>query len=195
MQNDQRRNFIKTMVLGGAALQIPFIFSCNSEDLGIIQIKIEDNFYTINTTLFKEIVDILFPKTIFSPSASDFKADIYYLWVLNDSNINVVKRQSLVKNIEKIDGYCKEYYKKSFLELNKFQKKEAIKKISMEVWGENYLSRLMTLIIEAMFANSIYGSNPENIGRNWLNFKGGYPQPTAKNRYPEILKINHIQDE
>ena len=53
----------------------------------------------------------------------------------------------------------------------------------------------MTIIIEAMFANQIYGSNPENIGRNWLSFKGGYPQPTLKNRYPEILELNHIQNE
>jgi len=183
------------MIIGGISLQLPFVFSCNSSNLNIVQINIEDKYYQIDTLLLKEIADILFPKTSISPSASELKADIYYLWNLNDTNLKARKRHYLASNLSRIDNYCKENYKNSFIKLSKTKKESAIKEISLETWGENYLSSLLTIIIEAMFANQIYGSNPENIGRNWLNFKGGYPQPTINNRYPEILNINHVQNE
>jgi len=195
MQNGQRRDFIRTMIIGGVSLQLPFVFSCNSSNLNTIQINIDDKYYQIDTILFKEIADILFPKTSISPSASEFKAVIYYLWNLKDSNIKAKKRHYLASNLSRIDNYCKENYKNSFIKLGKKEKESAIKEISLKNWGENYLSSLMTLIIESMYANQIYGCNPDNIGRNWLSFKGGYPQPTIKNKYPEILNINHIQNE
>ena len=195
MLSNKRRSFIKTMIIGGITLKLPFVYSCNTNDLDFINIVIEDKHYQINIQLFKEIANILFPKTQITPSASELKADIYYLWILGDIKLRSSKRHYLASNLSRIDNFCKKNYGKSLIYLSKSKKEEAIFNISREKWGENYLSSLMTIIIEAMLANPVYGSNPDNIGREWLNFKGGYPQPTIKNKYPEILNINHIQNE
>ncbi len=195
MQNNKRRDFIKTMIIGGAALQIPLIYSCNSESLGIINIVIDNKNYSINTDLLKIVLNILFPKSKISPSATDLKTDIYYIWYLNDNNISSNKREYLAKTLNKINLSSKEKHNTSFTSLSKEKQEILIKEISNTNWGENYLSSLMTIIIESMLANPIYNCNPEKKGWNWLKFQGGYPQPTKINRYPELLSINHTQDE
>jgi len=195
MQENKRRQFIKTMIIGGTAIQIPFIYSCNSGDLNTIKVTIEDHIYNIDIQLFQEIVNILFPKSSIAPSAKELKTDIYYIWLLNDSRLKPKKRHYLAANLSEIDKYCKENYKNKLIDLELNKRKEALKKISLTSWGENYLSSLMTIILESMFANPVYKSNPENIGWKWINFSGGYPQPNKKNKYPDILKLNHISND
>ena len=50
-----------------------------------------------------------------------------------------------------------------------------------------YLSQIMTIIIEAMFAHPVYESNPDKIGWKWVNYRGGFPEPTGVNKYPLLF--------
>ncbi len=192
MQNTSRRNFLRTMILGGIALQIPFVFSCSSNDLKAIQIEINNNLFSINTELLQQLLNILFPKSTIAPCALDLKADIYYLWYLQDNRLKPKNREYLVFGLDKIQKYTLDNLNSSFTDLANDEQKEVIKYISTTKWGKNYLSSLMTIIFEAMFANPIYECNPDRIGWQWLNFKGGYPEPSIRNRYPEILNLHQM---
>lgn len=190
MQKTSRRNFLRTMILGGIVLQIPFVFSCNSSDLKALQIKINNNLFSINTELLQQLLNILFPKSTIAPSALELKADIYYLWYLQDNRLKPKKREYLVYGLDKIQKYAIDNLDSNFIDLPLQKQEEIIKFISTTKWGKNYLSSLMTIIFEAMFANPVYESNPDKIGWQWLNFKGGYPEPSIRNRYPEILNLH-----
>lgn len=178
------------MVAGGIALQIPFVFSCNTDSLDYISVEIDNVKYEIDLHSLRIILDILFPKTSFAPSATELKSDIYYLWILNDSRLKVTKRTFLVNNFLKFQQFCIEKYGKKFSSLDFIAQKEIVSIVNSTNWGETYLSRLMTIILESMFANPIYGSNPEKIGWKWLNYRGGFPEPEEWNKYPDILTIN-----
>ncbi len=187
----ERRFFLKTLIAGGIALQIPFVYSCNTESLDSLTISIDNNNYNINLSLLRTILDILYPNTSISPGALVLKSDIYYLWILKDNKLESSKKLFLIKNLDKFSQFCNEKNGKSFQKLDKNKQEEFIEIVSHTNWGEKYLSRVMTVIIESMFAHPVYGSNPEKIGWNWINYKGGIPEPQERNRYPEILSINN----
>jgi gluconate 2-dehydrogenase gamma chain len=190
MKITNRRFFLKTIIAGGIALQIPFVFSCNTDSLDTLSITIENNTYNINIDILRKILDILYPNTNFSPGASQLKSDIYYIWILKDNRLKLSKRLFLINNLNKFEQFCIEKNGKSFLKLSQDESKDFVKTVSLTNWGENYLSRVLTIIMESMFANPVYGSNPEKIGWNWINYKGGYPEPQQWNKYPEILSLS-----
>ncbi len=195
MQTTDRRFFLKCMVVGGIALQIPFVFSCNTDSLDTVTIQIDNKTFDIDLNILRRILDILFPKSKYSPSASQLKSDIYYIWTLKDRRLEADNRTLLALNLIKFAQFSVEKTGKKFTELNLEEQKDLVKVVSATHWGENFLSRSFTIIFESMFANPVYGSNPDKIGWNWLNYKGGIPEPQKWNKYPEILSIKNQQNE
>ena len=45
--------------------------------------------------------------------------------------------------------------------------------------GRNWLSLLLTYVLEALLADPVYGGNPDGIGWQWLEHQPGYPRPPA----------------
>lgn len=196
MHTTDRRFFLKTIIAGGIALQIPFVFSCNTDSLESVSIEIDNKTYEIDLQILRIILDILFPETSFAPSATQLKSDIYYIWVLKDKRLEVRNRKFLADKFLKFQQFCKEKYGKKFSSLDYDTQTEVINLVKSTNWGESYLSRVMTIILESMFANPVYGSNPEKIGWKWIKYKGGFPEPQEWNKYPEILNLtqkNHDQ--
>ena len=190
MKTTDRRFFLKSLIVGGIALQIPFVFSCNTNSLESITIKIDEKVFEINLSILRIILDNLFPKSAVSPGALQLNSDIYYIWFLKDSRLKSSKRTFFIENLKRFELFCKEKSGNDFVKLDKNEQSELIKTISRTHWGENYLSRTLSLIMESMFANPVYGSNPDKIGWKWLNYRGGIPEPQEWNKYPEILSLN-----
>ena len=64
------------------------------------------------------------------------------------------------------------------------EKEKALRAYEETSYGSAWLSRIMTLTIEGLFSDPIYGSNLHEAGWKALNAYGGYPRP--KTRYIEL---------
>ncbi|MCK5856798.1 MAG: gluconate 2-dehydrogenase subunit 3 family protein [Bacteroidales bacterium] len=187
-----RRKFIKGALTIGLMSQIPFAVSCvQTTELDEVLIKIGDKTYTIELKFIQDVQNIIFPEDEFGPGASQLKSDSYLIWVLKDDRIDPWDGTQIIKGFSRLNNRCKKQYKKKFIDITKAQQEELIAQISLMDWGQSWLSKLLTLIFESMFANPNYGSNPDGIGWKWLNHNAGFPQPTEQQIYPTIL--NTIQ--
>ncbi len=189
MNKVSRSIFIKTMFTGALALQLPFVFSCNSQQINDFEVMVGDNLYQIKTKDLQLILDVLLPNSAEGPGALAIKADIYFMWLTSDSRVDNTRRITLLSGVNRISELAKSKFGTSIQKMSKIDFDEFIKVVSATLWGEKALSLMMTVCFEAMFANPVYGSNPDFIGWKWLNYNGGIPQPNKENKYPEILSL------
>jgi len=178
-----RRQFIRAAVVAGAFSQIGFLSGCLEEkiDTGILS---REDFQ-----LIQSVQGILFPKDRYGPGAREINADKYLLWVLGDRRMDPDEKQYLLNGIRWTGETSRETYAKPYNHLNQKQKEKLIEKISAENWGENWLSMLLTFIIEAMISDPIYGYNEDGIGWKWLAHTPGMPRPNLDNKYDNILTL------
>jgi len=189
--NNSRRKFIKLSLLAGALSQLPFATSCVTQNEQSEQlVSIDGKNYTIDLQLIRDVQDILFPKDELGPGALELKSDIYLLWVLNDHRLDPWDGEYILKGFRKLDKASKEHFDTKFVRLSRKNQEELIARLSVVDWAQDWLSKILTLIFESMFANPNYGSNPDSIGWKWLNHHAGFPQPDKNQIYPTILEIN-----
>ncbi|AXH16195.1 hypothetical protein CP985_00350 [Malaciobacter mytili LMG 24559] len=132
----------------------------------------EDNLPWI---IIEEVFEVLFPKTNNMPSSKEFGA------------LNYLYQNSKEKSFDKSDL---EYLLQGaldfnssfplFLKASKKQKEEIIQEVSLNSYGESWLSLLIYYGIEAMLSDPIYGGNKNEIGYKALNFQAGNPKPKVK---------------
>lgn len=191
--NLSRKQFIQSLLLLGAASQIPLFTSCETKD-AIPEINFDCSPLSKDQTkVLQHIQMILFPQEGNGPSALEVHADQYLIWVLNDSLLDKRENDYIIDRLDQFILLAKEEYNKDFLELTQLQKEDFIELVNQEDWGGRWLSRLMTLIFEAMLLDPIYGGNPDGIAWQWLNHDPGYPRPVNENAYPTIIaKVNEI---
>ena len=178
-----RKSFIKTLVLSGIALQLPWLNSCAVDD--IVEHPEPLSIHQYKT--IRAIQDILFPDDGNGPSARDINATPYLVWVLNDAHLDPDEATFLIERLDRFIKECKEKTHEAFIDLSVGDQEDFVANISKEAWGINFLSRLLTLIFEALLLDPTYGSNPNNVGWDWLNHNPGFPRPNDKITYPEIL--------
>jgi len=187
-----RKEFIRSLLIVGIASQLPIINACS--EIGLNNDEYFKNIDPLGQRQFKIIrgvQDILFPSEGDGPGALEVNADKYLVWVLNDSLLDPKEKNYVIKYIDQIDKSAKDRYGASFLELSKKEREDHIAFIAKESWGKKWLSRILTLIFEALLLDPIYGGNPNNIGWNWLGHHPGQPRPTKEINYPTIIKTTN----
>lgn len=184
-----RRSFVKFTLATGILSQIPLATSCiNQDDLGMVIISIGNEKYSIELKIIRDVQDILFPKDELGPGALELKSDLYLVWVLNDKYLDPADSKYIINGFKKLNKTSKDGYGKRFTKLKSNQQEDLVARISMMDWGQRWLSKMLILIFESMYANPNYRSNPEGIGWRWLNHQEGWPQPKPEQIYPNILE-------
>lgn len=183
-----RKNFVKSLLLGGVALQLPWLTGCSSDDeyTGSTNPLTKEQF-----KLLCAVQNTLFPSDGNGPGAAEINAGTYLLWVLNDSHIDPDENTYIIDKLEKFKQRCKENMGSNFLDLNQKEQIAFVAETSEYIWGRRWLSRLTTLIFEALLLDPQYGGNPNNIGWKWLNHDPGDPRPSKRILYPSIKDISH----
>jgi gluconate 2-dehydrogenase gamma chain len=177
-----RRNFLKNSVLAGIFSHTLFVEACISNPEKIEPLT--KNQYQI----LQSVQNILFPKDEIGPSAADFHADKYVLWVLNDARIDPEENKFILDGLDWTEETAMEEFGKSYLKLSVNQQNDLVKYISQQNWGENWLSLNLTYIFEAMISDPIYGFNDREQGWEWLEHMVGTPRPNSHNKYDDIFK-------
>jgi len=74
--------------------------------------------------------------------------------------------------------------KGKFIFMSDIEKEKVLREYEETNYGSAWLSRIMTLTMEGMFSDPIYGSNINEAGWKALNAYGGEPRP--KTRYLDV---------
>ena len=67
-----------------------------------------------------------------------------------------------------------------FLSMSVDEKEKALRAYEETNYGDSWLSRIMTLTIEGLFSDPIYGANVKESGWKALNTFGGQPRPDKR---------------
>ena len=70
-----------------------------------------------------------------------------------------------------------------FLMMTHEEKEKALRSYEKTRYGSSWLERIMTLTMEGMFSDPVYGANRAELGWKSIDSYGGYPR--AKGRYLE----------
>lgn len=179
----QRRQFLRVILAGAVATQIPWWVACSHDSKTTKDFNLNDE----QKQILIFVQDFLFPSDGNGPGASDFKAEEYMLWVLSDENMDPEEKQYLINGMAWVEETSQEEKGQSFLSLSEMEREEILERISKEVWGESWYSMNLNFIFEALLSDPIYGSNINKEGWNWLEHNPGHPRPSAEMKYGNFL--------
>jgi len=67
-----------------------------------------------------------------------------------------------------------------FVSLSQIQKEKALRDYEKTEYGSSWLSRMMSLSLEGLLSDPIYGSNIQEKGWKAISSYGGFPRPRSK---------------
>ncbi len=139
----------------------------------------EKEFKTIEATLFA-VQQHMFPEGSKLPSADSMHVTQFVL--------ETITHKSYDRDIKAfvLEG-AKELHKREkgqFVSMTVEEKEKALRAYEKTDYGSNWLGRILTLTMEGMFSDPVYGSNVKEGGWKALGAFGGFPRP--KTRYMDV---------
>ena len=165
----KRRKFL---ILGSVIGLTPYMQAKEISDF-------EKTFKKVEPTLLA-VQEHLFPQGSKIPSAKSMNVTQFlYETMLHRSFDKDIKAFVIegAKELEKRE-------KGRFTSMTEQEKEKALRSYEETNYGRNWLSRIMTLTLEALFSDPIYGSNIKEAGWQAISSYGGFPRP--KTRYIEL---------
>ncbi|MBU1666882.1 gluconate 2-dehydrogenase subunit 3 family protein [bacterium] len=134
---------------------------------------------TINIEPFKVIEavqEVLFPKGLQAPAASEFGATNYLLTVSTHSSFWADDLTFLHYGATLLMKA-----EPNFFTLNPKDKNDVLKNfVNSNKKAENWVSLILYYTIEALLSDPMYGGNKSELGWKWLKHDTGQPRPKTK---------------
>ena len=135
-----------------------------------------------------QVQETLFPAAEDVPGANDFAAVVYLHRAIENPDADAEDKDFIKRGVGWLDDLTQQSFKKTFLQLSTTQQQEMIEKIVNSRAGRNWVSMLLSYILEALLADPVYGGNKNGIGWNWLQHQPGYPAPPADKTWDKLLQ-------
>lgn len=187
----ERRKWLKLAFAGIVLTQIPWIVSCENTSIDPNKIPVLDGKDILTNEEMKTlylIQNILVPNDGNGPSAGMVNAHNYFIWTLEDQNLPISEKEYFINKLQDLITLSKEKFGNNFNDLPSKDQELFIANNITSGWTQTFLSRMITIIFEAMLLDPIYGGNPNEIGWDWLDHIGGSPRTNAQTKYPEIYQ-------
>jgi gluconate 2-dehydrogenase gamma chain len=172
--NNSRRDFVKKILAVSVAGSLPFWLSCKQKQ--VQEFRLKDHQKKIAAV----VQEFLFPADGNGPSSAEINAMAYFQWALWEKGTDLEDKKYLVNGIEWVNETSEETYKSPFLNLSEIEQNSLLTTIVAKDWGESWLSMMLSIILEALFCDPVYGGNPNRIGWLWLEHNPGQPRPTEE---------------
>lgn len=176
-----RRQFIKGVGAFGVLSTMPWLSACRADT------PIVAGVLGKHSQMASDVMGILFPEDGNGPSSRQINAYPYLNWVLSDKNYDIDIQQSIIKGFNRLADFSKEQLGKPFGKMTQKEKVALVAQAVQSNWGENLMARLVSMILDALVIDPIYGVNVDEIGWKWLGHISGLPRANNKDKYPEIL--------
>ena len=118
----------------------------------------------------------MFPKGSKLPSAMTINATQFLFETVAHKSFDRDIRAFVIEGAKELE--IRE--KRRFVTLTKKEKEIALRAYEETNYGSSWLSRMMTLTMEGMFSDPIYGANVNEAGWKAVNTFGGFPRPKTK---------------
>jgi len=128
----------------------------------------------------------LLPSEPDSPGASEINALDYLRFVVGDSRIDREERDFLLQGNRWLDDLAVERQGRSFVALDFDGKEQLMRQIAASAAGENWISTLLSYLLEALLTAPAYGGNSDQVGWRWLQYVPGFPLPAPGTRYTDL---------
>lgn len=119
----------------------------------------------------------LFPAGEDVPGAADIGALTYLRNAIENPEADGEDRTFVVNGVGWLNELTQDQFQRPFVELDQAQRETVLRQIEQSRAGRNWLSLLLTYLLEALLADPVYGGNPRGIGWAWLEHQPGYPTP------------------
>ena len=135
----------------------------------------------------------LFPSTAESPGASDFRAIVYLRNTIENPAADGEDKAFIVNGVGWLNDLSRERYQRPFTAFDEAERETVLRQIEQSKAGRNWLSLLLTYLLEALLADPVYGGNPGGIGWQWLEHQPGYPTPPKDKSWYKLAAPVHYQ--
>lgn len=161
----QRRNFLKLSTLLGLS---PYINAKSTS-------KFEKKFKSVEQTIMS-VQAHLFPKHSKIPSSNSMKLTVFLFDTIKHKSYDRDLRAFVIEGAKELD----KRENGRFTLLTSTQKEKALRAYEETNYGSAWLSRIMTLSMEGLFSDPIYGSNINEDGWKTISSYGGFLRPKTK---------------
>jgi len=161
----KRRQFLIFGLLAGVS---PYI---NAKALH----KYEKVFNEVESTILA-VQEHLFPRESKLPSAKNMNSTQFLFETMAHKSFDKDIRAFVLEGAKELISR----EKGKFIAMTSADKEKALRAYEETTYGSSWLSRIMTLTMEGMFCDPIYGSNVKEAGWKALHSLGGQPRPHAR---------------
>lgn len=139
----------------------------------------EKRFKTVAPTLLA-VQEHLFPEGSKIPSAKSMNATQFLFDTMMHESFDKDIKAFVLEGAQELE----KREKGRFISMSTQEKEKALRAYEETSYGRNWLARIMTLTMEALFSDPIYGSNINEAGWKAISSYGGFPRPQT--RYIEL---------
>ena len=174
-----RRDFLSLLAAASASYPLSALAHLKQQSLDIKSLA--EPWKTIAA-----VQEHLFPAEKDSPGAIDIHAIVYLQNMLGRPNADAEETQFIKDGQGWLNGMAIKLHQKDFLNLNKQQKENVLRKIETSQAGYRWLNKQLEYILEALLSDPVYGGNYNAAGWKWLQHQPGFPAPTGKNLFYKL---------
>ena len=135
----------------------------------------ERSFKKVETTI-AAVQEHMFPEGSLLPSARNMQTLQFLFDTVDHKSYDKDIRAFVIEGAEELMNR----EKGKFPSMTVAQKEKALRAYEETSYGSHWLSRIMTLTMEGMFADPVYGSNVKEAGWKALHTRGGLPRPETR---------------
>jgi len=142
----------------------------------------EKSFKEVEETL-AAVQEHMFPEGSSLPSAASMKVTQFVFDAISHKSFDRDIKAFVLEGAQELVSR----EKGQFTSMTYMQREKALRAYEETNYGSSWLSRIITLTMEAMFSDPIYGSNVKEAGWKAVGNYGGFPRP--KTKYMESYNV------
>ncbi|MBP9838504.1 MAG: gluconate 2-dehydrogenase subunit 3 family protein [Proteobacteria bacterium] len=126
------------------------------------------------------VLEILFPKEVDSPGATELGAIDFFRWVLQDVETEGETREKIRNGLLRLTQYSQDKFKKNFNLLNPEEQNKLFAEFVTAEENENWASLVLKFLLEGVFGDPVYGANINQAAWKWIEHTPGFPRPVKR---------------
>ncbi|MGD2075060.1 MAG: gluconate 2-dehydrogenase subunit 3 family protein [Gammaproteobacteria bacterium] len=134
----------------------------------------------------------LLPATDAVPGAGDIGAAAYLRRAIENPDADAEDKTFLMQGVGWLNELTRERHGRPFAALPEETREAALRDIEKSRAGRNWLSLLLTYLLEALLADPVYGGNPNGIGWQWLEHQPGFPTPPLDKTWHRLASRRQV---
>jgi hypothetical protein len=135
----------------------------------------DKEFKTVEATI-SAVQQHMFPQKSKLPSAKDMHVTQFLFETITHKSFDRDIKAFVLEGAQELVSR----EKGRFTSMTSVDKEKALRAYEETNYGSSWLERIMTLTMEGMFSDPIYGSNVKEEGWKAVGAYGGYPRPKTK---------------